>query len=100
MSAGAGGVKCLLHRFFCAHTFEDSICSDATQDLLDPFHTLFTALLHKIGRAKFGCDGLSMWMPRHGNDALGAKLFGSQHTAQPNCAIANDDDRVATLHLS
>src|SRR6266550_626985 len=89
----------LHHGFLSADTFQHGVNADALGQILDAGHPLVTALGHDVSRAKLTGDFLPCRVTAHYNNPLPAHLLRREHSKEADCAITDDDDRLARLDI-
>ena len=92
---GAHAAQRLVERCFVADGLHDAIGPQAAGQRLDACNAFLAALLHDVGRTELAGQCLSVRVARHGDDAGGTQLAGTDDCAQAHRAVTHDDDGCA-----
>jgi hypothetical protein len=71
-------VQRLVHRLLRADGLDDGVGAESVGEVLDRGHTLVAACLDNVAGAELARQALAALVTAHGDDALGAVLFGRQ----------------------
>src|SRR5712691_11517898 len=99
MAAFARSTDRLHHRFLGADALQHRVRTDSVGEFLDPGHTIITALVHNVSRAKLAGELLPRITTAHRDDPSCSHLTGGEHTKESHRTVTNDDDRGARLHI-
>src|SRR5436190_7158561 len=99
VAAGARGADRLPHRLLRSDTFEHRVGADVVRQLLDARRALVATLGDDVGCAVLAREPLPRLVAAHRDDPLGAHALRREHGEQADRAVADDDDRCASLHV-
>src|SRR5713101_5809311 len=91
----SSGPDRLHHRLLGADALQNRICPHTLRQILDAGHTVITALLHDVCRAKLQSELLSFFVAAHGHDPFRAHLPGGEHGQKTYSSVADDSNRHA-----
>ena len=89
---GAHTAQRLVERRLIADGLHDAVGPQAAGQCLHAGDAFLTAFLHDVGRTELAGQRLSVRVARHGDDAGGTQLAGTDDCAQAHRAVTHDDD--------